>query len=263
MYSSAMDAASTLKRDNLELKKELATVQNENHLLKVNVRKLLSELNKRDRQIETLIDPSKSMHIKKILSEKGASMIIALRNRIQKLEKVVTEKDCTIRRLQSDLQTKKLYTIKSTEGKRHVYSSTKSTSVPLTDISDLTDFFSPVQNESDKSVAKRRSGRSMSASRVQSCKKDDYNGLSNSNLVSMIDNLKDSLHSTPERCNIVESPRKDLKRCELQCDTPHPEIQQLQNYFMDILGEVDHLKVTIAKLKNDREETVTTLIEKE
>ncbi|KAB0795565.1 hypothetical protein PPYR_12404 [Photinus pyralis] len=263
MYSSVTDTASTLKRDNLELKKELATVQNENHLLKVNVRKLLSELNKRDRQIETLIDPSKSKSIKKILSEKGASMIIALRNRIQKLEKVVTERDCTIRRLQNDLQTKKLYTFKSAERKRHGYSSTKSTSVPFADICDLADFFSPLQNEIDKSIVKKSSGRSLSASRIQSCKKDDY-GLSNSNnLVSMTDNFKDSLHSTPVCCNILESPRRDLKRCELQCDTPHPEIQQLQNYFMEILGEVDHLKVTIAKLKNDPKKTVTTLIENE
>ncbi|KAK5645338.1 hypothetical protein RI129_006638 [Pyrocoelia pectoralis] len=267
----SMDATFNLKRDNLELKKELAAVRNENHLLTVKARKLVSEINKKDKQIEILVDPCKSTLIKKVLSEKGASMIITLRNRIQKLEKILTEKDCTIRRLQSDLQTKKLYTIKSGERKRCGSTSSKYTSIPFTDscfINEppVVDFFEPLQNDTDKQFTKK-SGRSLSASRLESKKNDtrqndQYEDLSRSDLLSIIDNLKLNQRATLER-NSAESPHSDLDGYELQCDTPHPEIQQLQNYFMDILGEVEHLKVTIANLRNDQEKTVTTLKEKD
>lgn len=48
-----------LKNEVLNLKKRYSSIQNENHLLKVKVRKLQDELSKKDKHIEVLLNPKK------------------------------------------------------------------------------------------------------------------------------------------------------------------------------------------------------------
>ncbi|KAK4876155.1 hypothetical protein RN001_012577 [Aquatica leii] len=274
----SLDITSSLRSDILDLKKEVSALKNENHLFKVKIRKLQNEINKKDKQIETLINPEQSFFIKRIVSEKGATMIITLKDRIKKLEKAINEKDGIIKRLQNDLQTKKLYTLKSADKKKTVgvNPSKHHTSIPFFEIDfedELRIFKSAslddIPNELTKKTDSRR--RSTSADPVKHHKKTlsinhdvkaQYEGLPRSRLLSIIENLKNNQHRLSPVRRRSESPDSDIERCELQCETPHPEVQQLQNYFMDILDEVDHLKVTISTLKNEQEKTTDILKEK-
>ncbi|KAF5300234.1 hypothetical protein FQR65_LT09188 [Abscondita terminalis] len=272
------DITSNLKNDILELKKELAIVKNENHLLKVKVRKLQSEISKKDKQIEILIDPDKSFMIKKVVSEKGASMIVALRDRIKKMEKTINDKDGFIRRLQSDLQTKKLYMVKSADKRKTSGNKANKFNLSIPFFENECDFECELRSickiddnsreEDDKKECKisERRSTSRNESEVQNLGlldvKAQYEGLPRSHLLCIIENLKNNRQRLSPTPRHNESPESDIERCELECETPHVEIQQLQNYFMDILSEVDQLKVTISTLKNEQEKTNSVLKEK-
>lgn len=52
-----------MKYNMLDLKKKLHCVTSENHMLRVKVRKLETELEKKNKHIETLIDPKKVVYI--------------------------------------------------------------------------------------------------------------------------------------------------------------------------------------------------------
>lgn len=59
-----------------------------------------------------------SSFVRKVISERGASMLINLQELNFKLEKTLSEKESTIKRLQNDLQTKKLYSVKTVDRKK-------------------------------------------------------------------------------------------------------------------------------------------------
>lgn len=40
---------------------------------------------------------------------------------------------------------------------------------------------------------------------------------------------------------------------EFSCDTPHEEIQKLENYFLEMFTEVDDLKLIINQLQKEQE----------
>lgn len=54
-----------------------------------------------------------------------------------------------------------------------------------------------------------------------------------------------------------------MDRIELQCETPHEEIQQLHKYFIDMLEEVEALKTTIIQLQSEQIKTSHVLKDKE
>lgn len=59
-----------------------------------------------------------------------------------------------------------------------------------------------------------------------------------------------------------DSPKSDLERIELQCDTAHRKIQQLRDCFLDMISDVDRIKNTISNLKVDHAKTKAILKEK-
>ncbi|KAF2903641.1 hypothetical protein ILUMI_02548 [Ignelater luminosus] len=303
------DLTQDLKLDILHLKKELAAIREENQLLKVKIRKLQNEVNKRDKQIETLLDPRKSLFVRKVISERGASMIINLQELNFNLEKTLIEKECTIKRLQNDLQTKRLYSVKTADKKK--YSSRQNENSNKCDIN--LPYYEQEQDNSEKSDCTKsvdfnlksssmcdttegtetfgleadslkRTGavrRSISADRAHlyahklanninhirytnNDTKAQYDGLPRDHLLSIIENLKNNRSNMLSPCTRKSgSPESDLERNELLCDTPHQEILQLQNYFMDMLSEVDQLKVTISSLQTEQDRTSNLLKQKD
>lgn len=91
-----------------------------------------------------------------------------------------------------------------------------------------------------------------------------YDGLPRDHLLSIIESLKNNQSNMfSPRTRKSGSPDSDLERNELLCDTPHQEILQLQNYFMDMLAEVDQLKITISSLQTEQDRTTNLLKQKE
>lgn len=67
----------------------------------------------------------------------------------------------------------------------------------------------------------------------------------------MYDKLMNNI-DTARHTQITDS---TLSSCEFEfsCDTPHEEIQKLENYFVEMFTEVDDLKLVIHQLQKEQE----------
>lgn len=115
-----------LRTEIYSLRKHIARVCSENQILKVKIRKLQDEMIKRDKQLDEFLNSkrvnSSSLHsqlqntkhfqffgFSKNSQDKGASVLMNLKLKNDKLEQSLLEKDMMIKRLQNTLQTAKLY----------------------------------------------------------------------------------------------------------------------------------------------------------
>ncbi|XP_047389139.1 IQ domain-containing protein E isoform X3 [Sciurus carolinensis] len=96
----------------IELKKSLHTKKSDVDLMRTKLRRLEEENNRKDRQIEQLLDPGRGPDFVRTLAEKrpdaGWQVINGLKQRIFKLEQQCKEKDSTINKLQTDMKTTNL-----------------------------------------------------------------------------------------------------------------------------------------------------------
>ncbi|KAM3917005.1 IQ domain-containing protein E [Leptodactylus fuscus] len=95
----------------LDLKKMLQAQKSDADVMKTKLRRLEEENNRKDRQIEQLLDPSRSSEFARSLVDKksDSSLIVNnLKQKILKLEKQCKEKDNTLSKLQTELKTTSL-----------------------------------------------------------------------------------------------------------------------------------------------------------
>ncbi|KAF1653462.1 IQ domain-containing protein E, partial [Eudyptes chrysocome] len=95
----------------IELKKMIQAQKNEGGRMKTKLRRLEEENNRKDKQIEQLLDPSRGLELARALSEKKADngwVVSGLKQKILKLEQQCKEKDNTINKFQADMKTTNL-----------------------------------------------------------------------------------------------------------------------------------------------------------
>ncbi|KAM9222601.1 IQ domain-containing protein E [Leptosomus discolor] len=95
----------------IELKKTIHAQKNEGDRVKTKLRRLEEENNRKDKQIEQLLDPSRGSELARALSEKKTRngwVASGLKQKILKLEQQCKEKDNTINKFQADVKTNNL-----------------------------------------------------------------------------------------------------------------------------------------------------------
>ncbi|XP_075755722.1 IQ domain-containing protein E isoform X2 [Pelodiscus sinensis] len=94
----------------IELKKTIQAQKSEGDRMKTKIRRLEEETNRKDRQIEQLLDPSRGSDFAQPLTEKNDTrwVINGLKQKILKLEQQCKEKDNTINKFQTDVKTTNL-----------------------------------------------------------------------------------------------------------------------------------------------------------
>ncbi|XP_071976422.1 IQ domain-containing protein E [Engystomops pustulosus] len=95
----------------LDLKKMLQAQKSEADVMKTKLRRSEEENNRKDRQIEQLLDPSRSSEFARSLVDKRSDsslMVNNLKQKILKLEKQCKEKDSALSKLQTELKTTSL-----------------------------------------------------------------------------------------------------------------------------------------------------------
>ncbi|XP_072791618.1 IQ domain-containing protein E isoform X4 [Taeniopygia guttata] len=95
----------------IELKKTIQAQKNEGDRMKTKLRRLEEENNRKDKQIEQLLDPSRGSELARAWSEKktdNGQVATGLKQKIVKLEEQCKEKDNTINEFQEDMKTSSL-----------------------------------------------------------------------------------------------------------------------------------------------------------
>ncbi|NXG70226.1 IQCE protein, partial [Baryphthengus martii] len=95
----------------IELKKTIQAQKSEGDRMKTKLRRLEEENNRKDKQIEQLLDPSRGSELARALSEKRTDngwVTSGLRQKIVKLEQQCKEEDNTINKFQADVKTTNL-----------------------------------------------------------------------------------------------------------------------------------------------------------
>eukprot|EP00063_Salmo_salar_P062186 XP_014037021.1 PREDICTED: IQ domain-containing protein E-like isoform X1 [Salmo salar] len=101
----------------IHLKKSLQAQKSEKERMKAKLRRLEEDKTKKDKQIEQLLDPTKGPEYTLSLVDKkhqGSLVVNGLKQRILKLEQQCREKENTVTKLQSELQTTNLEELKIT-----------------------------------------------------------------------------------------------------------------------------------------------------
>ncbi|XP_029594329.1 IQ domain-containing protein E isoform X2 [Salmo trutta] len=101
----------------IHLKKSLQAQKSEKDRMKAKLRRLEEDKTKKDKQIEQLLDPTKGPEYTLSLVDKkhqGSLVVNGLKQRILKLEQQCREKENTVIKLQSELQTTNLEELKIT-----------------------------------------------------------------------------------------------------------------------------------------------------
>ncbi|XP_010153183.1 PREDICTED: IQ domain-containing protein E, partial [Eurypyga helias] len=92
----------------IELKKTIHAQKNEGDRMKTKLRRLEEENNRKNKQIEQLLDPFRGSELAQALSKKTTNngwAVSGLKQKILKLEQQCKEKDNTINKLQADMKT--------------------------------------------------------------------------------------------------------------------------------------------------------------
>ncbi|XP_038007275.1 IQ domain-containing protein E isoform X2 [Motacilla alba alba] len=95
----------------IELKKTIQAQKNLGDRMKTKLRRLEEENNRKDKQIEQLLDPSRGSELARASSEKKTDngwVVTGLKQKIVKLEEQCKEKDNTINEFQADMKTSSL-----------------------------------------------------------------------------------------------------------------------------------------------------------
>ncbi|XP_066417129.1 IQ domain-containing protein E isoform X3 [Molothrus aeneus] len=95
----------------IELKKTIQAQKNEGDRMKTKLRRLEEENNRKDKQIEQLLDPSRGSELARAWSEKKTDngwVVTGLKQKIVKLEEQCKEKDSSVNESQADMRTSSL-----------------------------------------------------------------------------------------------------------------------------------------------------------
>lgn len=99
----------------LALKKQIHAINSDNSTLKSKVRRIEEDNIKKEREIEHLLDPSKSDEMRRTLADKRpdtGTVIHSLKQKILKLEHQLKDKEAEYNKLHSDLKTTKVEELK-------------------------------------------------------------------------------------------------------------------------------------------------------
>ncbi|XP_018330326.1 uncharacterized protein LOC108740497 isoform X2 [Agrilus planipennis] len=291
---SKEDDVLELKNQILNLKKENGCIKSENSLLKVRIRKLHEEIQKKNKQAETLINPTKNAHIRRMISEKGVSIILRLKEENLKLQKMLLEKELTIKRLQNDLKIRRTYGLKPANNcgmsvnisqRPNEMELSKNVNIPVPSFK---------SQEIGKPPRKRKNGilkntdeakhpptidvthkiRTEEAISPSTCSLSDnseaYTSQKHMLLANILRDFEESnidggtttFRSTANTQNIQGDQAENLYELDIfdtSCGNSHEEIKQLQFSFMEMLSEIKNLKLTMAQLmeiqkSNDKDE---------
>ncbi|XP_064631558.1 IQ domain-containing protein E-like isoform X2 [Lineus longissimus] len=95
----------------LDLKKHIVTVNNENTHMKSKLRRVEEDNAKKDKEIEQLLNPSKSEDLRRTLGDRkpdSGAVIHSLKQKVLKLEQQLKEKEAAHKKLQSDIKATKI-----------------------------------------------------------------------------------------------------------------------------------------------------------
>ncbi|XP_077979693.1 IQ domain-containing protein E-like [Glandiceps talaboti] len=97
--------------DIIDLKRQLNGIKEENSILSTRNRRLEEENVKKQKQVEQLLDPSKSEDLRRAMNEKkpdAGAVVNSLKQKNLKLEQTLRDKEYQLTKLQSDLKSTKL-----------------------------------------------------------------------------------------------------------------------------------------------------------
>ncbi|XP_065706753.2 IQ domain-containing protein E isoform X4 [Patagioenas fasciata] len=266
----------------IELKKTIQAQKNEGDRMKTKLRRLEEENNRKNKQIEQLLDPSKGSELARALSEKRTDngwVVNGLKQKILKLEQQCKEKDNTINKFQADMKTTNLEEVriametyyeevhrlqlllaksetmrKNTEG-RDTQKRLKTLNAAVLRLSrNITE----LQNENRR--LKEDLDRVLSSS-PPSNKAKNYSEWSKQRLVRRISELEKKVH-TMENTRVSSADSESSQSLAVSSspsvDLDHPASQQA-----DHAEECRHLRGLVKKLKSDRETLQNLLLSKE
>ncbi|CAH0554827.1 unnamed protein product [Brassicogethes aeneus] len=229
-----------LRNEIIRLKKRASVYREENQMLKVKVRKLSSQMFKKDKEIEALLNPKQISNFRKVFSERSVAIISQLREENENLEKQLNEKNSIIKKLQDNLKIAKCYTSSEALNKKNKFNRN----------SDLRkEKLQLILNLKEKDP-------------VSNCFTPD----DQQTLIEMSEPNSAKDESKGETCRIKNSsPESDLDRTELfyPRNNKHEEINYLEDHFLDLLTEVDYLKNTISIIQSEQLKTKHVLENKE
>ncbi|GJQ86871.1 hypothetical protein Trydic_g19538 [Trypoxylus dichotomus] len=236
----------------LNLKKENLDLRNENQLQKVKIRKLSEDINRMEKQLDAVFDPRQSDTLSKVLSRHGAHLLIKLREENVLLYKKLTSKDLYIKKLQSQLETNKLYVSGKT---RMITSSSRSL-----EQQELANKISEMGSQKMPALGtnKRNNKRSKSVTQTLERSRSTSPNIrmpdSNTKERKYVEQLNNNLEKIKKTGSLRVSDDKlaqasNSSPFQIKNDVPHEEIQQLQSYFMNLLNEMVSLKSTISDLQ--------------
>ncbi|XP_032053348.1 IQ domain-containing protein E isoform X3 [Aythya fuligula] len=266
----------------IELKKTIQAQKNEGDRMKTKLRRLEEENNRKDKQIEQLLDPSKCSELARALSEKKSDngwVVSGLKQKVLKLEQQCKEKDNAINKFQSDLKTNNLEEMriametyyeevhrlqvllaksetmrKNTEG-RDTQKRLKALNAAVLrlsrNIKELQDENRSLKEDLDHVVS----------TSLASNKTKNYSEWSKQRLVRRILELEKKLGAMENtRVSPADSEPSQLLAVSSSpsADLDHPDSQQV-----DHVKECHHLRGLVKKLKSDRRALQNLLLSKE
>ncbi|XP_037238320.1 IQ domain-containing protein E isoform X2 [Falco rusticolus] len=265
----------------IELKKTIQAQKNERDRMKTKLRRLEEENNRKDKQIEQLLDPSKGSELARTLSEKTSNgwVVSGLKQKILKLEQQCKEKDNTINKFQADMKTTNLEEMrtametyyeevhrlqlllaksetmrKNTEG-RDTQNQLKALNAAVLRLSRNV---KELQDENQR--LKEDLGHVLSSS-PPSNKTRNYSEWSRQRLVRRISELEKKIHAMENAS--VSSADSESSQVLAMSSSPSVDLDHPASQRLDHAEECHHLQGLVKKLKSDRKALQNLLLSKE
>ncbi|EMP30602.1 IQ domain-containing protein E [Chelonia mydas] len=241
----------------IELKKTIQAQKSEADRMKTKIRRLEEENNRKDRQIEQLLDPSRGSDFAQTLAEKNNTkwVINGLKQKILKLEQQCKEKDNTINKFQTHVKTTNLEEMRIAmetyyEEHRSIpenRESQKQLKVLNAAVLRLSKNIKELQDE-NKSL-KADLDQVLSSSPASS-KTKNYNEWSRQRLVRRISELEKEVHEMEN--NRLQSSANDTSPLPALPPSASVQLDQPATQEPDPLEECERLRGLVKKLKGDR-----------
>ncbi|XP_074647702.1 uncharacterized protein LOC141903482 isoform X2 [Tubulanus polymorphus] len=268
--------------DILDLKKQVVSINNDNTTMKSKIRRLEEDNAKKEKEIEQLLDPSKSEEMRRTLADKRpdtGTVIHSLKQKILRLEQNLKEKEAAFAKLQSDMKSTKTEELRA---QMEVYynevlrlqnlsgsQAAQMTSKKVTDSKEmnaklkamnetiirLNDHNNKLQTENKEIKADLEKSLEQAESVKEKTKKD-YEDMNKRELLSAISRLEKRMDKTDadtvSMISEVESRRGDVQGKVILEGTIAERLDQLDRRETELLEENDKHRLTIKKLKEDR-----------
>ncbi|XP_023569121.1 IQ domain-containing protein E isoform X2 [Octodon degus] len=263
----------------IELKKSLHTQKSDVDLMRTKLRRMEEENNRKDRQIEQLLDPGRGPDFIRTLAEKRPDtgwVINGLRQRIFRLEQQCKEKDSAINKLQMDMKTTNLEEMRiametyyeEIHRLQTLLASSESTGKKYA-VWPLVEKKVGVKRQKKMSSALLNLSRSIQelTEENQSLKEDLDRVLSNSPTITRVKGYMDwskprllrRIAELEKKLNSMESSK--LNASELAKSNPNSMAPKQLGW--DRQEEQEHLRGTVKSLRGERNELEAQLLEKD